>query len=222
MQPLLETAGQIAQTQLAPSEQETEQAIKQALSKGVGQAINDLGRQNAFLQSDFKIPLPSELQSAADKARQFGLGNYVDEFEKSINRSAEKAVPAALTILQNSVKKMTLNDVVAIMRGNEQAATQFFRQTTERDIYNRFLPIVTDKTKQVGVTRQYKKLADKVNTIGRLAGVSMPNTMNLDQYVTQKAVDALFVKVGEKEKAIRNNPWGETSDIIKKVFSYYR
>jgi hypothetical protein len=222
MQPLFESAGQIAQSQMAPSQEKTSQAIKLALDKGVKQAVSQLGRHNAFYQSAFKIPLPNQLQSAGKKARALGLDSYIDSFEESMNRAAEKAVPVAADILQNSIQQMSLQDVVNIMQGRDDAATQFFKRTSRRQIFQRFLPIVREKTAEVGVTRQYKRLSSKINTYGTLFGTSMPNNLDLDNYITNKTINALFIKMAEKEKNIRANPLSETSSLLKQVFGYYK
>ena len=223
IQPLLQTAAPIVQAQLAaPSQSETGRAIKLALGEGAKQATSQLGIHDAFYQSAFKILLPNELQSMAEKARALGLSSYVDAFEQSMNRAAEKAVPVAATILQDSIRQMSLSDVVSIMQGPDNAATQFLKRTSKAQIFQRFLPIVTEQTAAVGVTRQYKKLSSIINAYGAVIGTPMPKNMDLDIYITDSAVDALFVKMAEKERAIRANPWGESSDLLRRVFTYYR
>ena len=219
---LLEGANQLAQAQLAPSKQETGSAIKSALKTGVKEAVNLMGRENAFYRSSAKILLPKELRKAGDKARQIGLVKYVDDFELSMNRAAEKAVPQALSILADSLSRMTLRDAIGIMRGPQDAATQYFKRSTSQQIRQKFLPIVRNTTQSTGVTRNYKKLASKVNALGRLAGISMPAQSDLDNYITQQAIDALFIKIGEKEQAIRENPLQASSALVRRVFSYYQ
>lgn len=222
LQPIIDGAQLVAQAQGRPSNSETGNAIKQALKQGVNVAVKQLGKEDAFYRTSAKILLPKELQSVGEKARQFGLGRYVDDFELSMNRAAEKAVPKALDILVTSVSRMTLQDVIGIMQGGNDAATQYFKRTTKAEIGRQFLPIVRQKTQATGVTRNYKKLASKVNTFGRLAGVSLPVEQDLDGFITQQAVTALFNKIAEKEKAIRSNPRASGSALIKKVFSYYQ
>lgn len=223
LQPVLDGAQLIAQSQvLKPTSSETGEAIKQALKQGVSKSVQILGKENAFYRSSAKILLPKELQSAGEKARQFGLGGYVDDFELSMNRAAEKAVPKAMSILVDSVSRMTLRDAIGIMRGGNNAATQYFKRTTSQSITQQFLPIVRRTTQSSGVTRNYKNLATKVNTMGRLAGISMPLQSDLDTYITHQAVDALFDKIAQQEKAIRANPKQSANALIEKVFSYYQ
>lgn len=224
LQPILETAEQIAQQsqQTAPSQSDTQRAIKQALNQGIDQSIIQLGRNGGFSSSVFKIPLPGDLQKLGQQARELGLGSYVDDFEMSMNRAAEKAVPIAKDAFKTSIQQMTLRDVVTIMRGNDNAATQYFERTMRPTLTQQFLPIVARSTDAVGVTREYKDFANKVSFYATAAGVDMPSNADLDRYVTQKATDALFTKVAEVEKTIRQDPWGQASSLIREVFGFYR
>ncbi|MCO7224908.1 DUF4197 domain-containing protein [Pleionea sp. CnH1-48] len=220
-QPYVEALGQIALENQVPSQQESTSAIKEALVKGAGSAVSSLGKEGGFSQSAFKIPLPENIQNITEKARKFGLGSYVDQFELSMNRSAEKALPHAMDVFKQAISQMSVSDVIGILQGPDNAATNYFKQTSTKALTNKFLPIVTDATSKVGVTKEYKKLSDKINGYGSMFGINMPENIDLDQYITSKATDALFVKMAEEEKLIRDNPIERTSYLLKKVFGYY-
>jgi hypothetical protein len=142
----------------------------------------------------------------------------------SMNRAAEKAVPVAGGVFGESIKQMTITDAKNILSGAPDAATQYFRRTTQTNLVAKFLPIVKNATDQVGVTAQYKKMMGKfaaVNTLGGLFGKSAPvklDAADIDAYVTDKALDGLFRMVAEEEKNIRTNPVARTTDLLQQVF----
>lgn len=223
MQPLMDVASIYAQQQgyIAPTTGESEAAMRQALNKGVLTAVNTLGQQDGFAASSLRIPLPENIQSAARIARQAGLGRYVDDFELSMNRAAEEAVPVAADVFRQAIAQMTVQDVVSILTGPDDAATQYFTRVSGQQLQSRFMPIVTQATSRVGVTDRYKTMATQVNQYGALLGLGMPLEQNLDQYIAQRASDALFVKMAEQEKMIREQPVERTSALLQKVFGYY-
>ena len=147
-----------------------------------------------------------------------------DGFVVSMNRAAEKAVPVAAGVFGESIKQMTITDAKNILSGAPDAATQYFRRTTQTNLVAKFLPIVKNATDQVGVTAQYKKMMGKfaaVNTLGGLFGKSAPvklDAADIDAYVTDKALDGLFRMVAEEEKNIRTNPVARTTDLLQQVF----
>lgn len=222
LQPALETMNEISQTYQAPSQVETSQAIKLALDNGLESAVKQLGKPKAFSNSQYRIPLPRAIQSYADDARRFGLGSYVDSFESSLNRAAEQAIPEAITVFKHTLKQMTVTDVLTIMRGSDTAATDFFKSHAQQKLKSRFMPIVQTATNRVGVTKKYKRLTSKLAGYASLIGSTPPESTDLDAYVTDKAIDALFNEVALVEKNIRSNPLQQSSALIKKVFSYYR
>ncbi len=221
---MMNSAINVANTVLSnssqPSSSESANAIKQALDKGVDAAVTQLGQSGGFSDSKYKIPLPAQIQSAADFARDVGLSSYVDEFESSLNNAAEKAVPTAASVFGKAITQMSINDAVNILTGPDNAATEYFIKTSKAEIMQEFLPLVTQATSQVGVTEQFKGLSDKVNTYGRLAGVDMPS-IDIDEYVAQQATNSLFDLVAEEEKKIRENPMQRTTELLQKVFGYY-
>lgn len=211
----------------ALSQEQVVRGLKEALGKGVEQAIATLGRTNGFLQDvSVKIPMPESLKKVEKALRAAGQDRLADEFVTTMNRAAERAVPEAAAVLGNSVKQMTIADAKAILTGTNNAATQYFRRTSETNLYARFLPIVRQATAQTGVTSAYKQMTGKISSglgglggfggLGaNLIGVEAPD---LDGYITRKALDGLFLKIAEQEKLIRENPVARTTDLLKKVF----
>ncbi len=199
------------------SETEINDGLKAALLQGVGNAVKSLGRENGFLNNiRVKIPLPSALQKTEKTLRVLGQGKKVDEFVESMNHAAEKAVPVATDIFLDSVKQMTFTDAKNILLSKEDdAATQFFRRTTENRLSENFRPIVENFTAKVGVTQKYKEMVGKYGVLGKVVG---QDASDIDGYITQKALDGLFLLMADEEKKIRTNPIGRTTDLLRKVF----
>jgi hypothetical protein len=209
----------------ALSSSEVASGLKEALAKGLERAVSTLGQSGGFLTNlNVKIPLPEKLQTAEKALRAIGQEQMTDDFVASMNRAAEQAVPAAAAVFSDTVKQMTVEDAKSILAGTNNAATQFFRRTTETNLYNRFYPVVQQATEQVGVTAQYKQMMNKVNGgsgLGSLFGKKSKTVMqasDLDAYVTAKALDGLFLMVAEEEKRIRENPVARSTELLQKVF----
>ncbi|EDY87735.1 conserved hypothetical protein [gamma proteobacterium HTCC5015] len=205
----------------APTTMESQTATRQALLQGVNAAVAVLGKEGGFSSTAYRLPLPENLRQTAERARAMGLGRYVDDFEMSLNRAAEKAVPEAVDVFKTSVAQMSFQDVVAILQGGEHAATDYFKRTSEAQLEARFKPIVTRATSQVGVTEQYKKLSEKVAYYGRLVGYEPPVPTDLDGYITNEATGALFDKMAKEEALIRQDPVARGTQLLKKVFGFY-
>lgn len=199
------------------SDSEISGGLKEALSKGIRFAVDSLGKENGFLgNTRVKIPLPGSLQKFEKGLRVAGQGAKVDEFVGSMNRAAEKAVPVAIDVFVDAVKQMTFDDARQILfSGQDDSATQFFRRTTEENLRGKFRPIVEKFTAEVGVTNKYKAMIGKAGFAAQLLG---KDATDLDGYVTQKALDGLFLLVADEEKKIRKNPIGRTTSLLKKVF----
>lgn len=197
------------------SGQEAGSGLKEALVRGAEFAVGELGKPNGFLGNvQVKIPLPESLRKIEGAARKLGLGRQADELVETMNRAAESAVVEARPLLVNAVKQMTLKDAKEILAGPDDAATQYFRRTTSSGIAAKFLPIVKRATAKV-------QLADKYNAYaGKAAKLHLIDAKdaNLDSYVTQKAMDGLFVMIAAQEKQIRADPVGTGSALLKKVF----
>jgi Protein of unknown function (DUF4197) len=208
----------------ALSQDEIAAALKQALSKGVENAIAVLGKNDGFLKDvSVKIPMPDQLKVVERGLRAVGQDQLADEFVTTMNHAAEKAVPEAAAVLGDSVKQMTLADARTILTSTNNAATAYFRRTSETNLFARFLPIVRQATEQTGVTAAYKKLTEKASFGGLSLGSFLgQDTMDLDGYVTRKALDGLFLKIGQEEQRIRENPVARTTDLLQKVFGAVR
>lgn len=195
--------------------------LKEALGKGVEKAVASLGKEDGFLKdAGVKIPMPESMQKVEKTLRALGQEKLADEFVTSMNRAAEQAVPEAAGVLGDSVKQMSIADARSILTGTNNAATRYFRRTSETNLYARFLPIVKAATEKTGVTSAYKRMTDKAGGgFGGLgAGWLGKETPDLDDYVTRKTLDGLFLKIAEQEKLIRENPVARTTDLLQKVF----
>jgi len=195
--------------------------LKEALGKGAQQAVATLGKPDGFLKEvNVKIPVPESLQKVEKTLRALRQDKLADEFVTTRNRAAEQAVPEAAAVLGDSVKQMSIADAKSILTGTNNAATQYFRRTSETNLHTRFLPMVKAATEKAGVTGAYKRMTGKagggfVGLGGSMLGKEAPN---LDDYVTRKALDGLFLKIAEQEKQIRENPVARTTDLLQKVF----
>lgn len=199
------------------SQNEAAGGIKEAMAQGVSRAIKQLGREDGFNKDPFvRILVPKQLRKIADLSRQLGAGKKVDQFELSMNRAAEKAIPAAADIFADAVRQMTVKDAINIVRGDEKAGTEFFRRVTEDKLREKFMPIVAEATAKTGVTKRYKEMAGKNSGVTKLLGGG--ESIDLDRYVTDKAMDGLYHYVAEQEKEIRKNPMKQGSDLLRRVF----
>lgn len=194
---------------------EAASGLKETLTRGAELAVDQLGKPNGFLgDARVKIPLPDSIRKAEKVMRKFGAGKYADELIETMNRAAELAVVEAKPILVNAVKNMSFDDARAILTGGDDAATQYFRRATSADLTAKFLPIVKQATAKV-------ELADKYNDYAGSAaqfGLIDKKDADLDQYVTKKTLDGLFLMVAEQEKSIRQNPVATGSALLKKLF----
>lgn len=190
--------------------------LKEALSVGTEKAIGLLGRDGGFLNdAKVRIPLPDGLQTIAKGLRSIGQGSVADEFEQTINRAAEQAVPETLSIFGDTIKQMSLEDARGILDGGDSAATDYFRKKSDTRLSSAILPIVQNATKDAGVTSAYKQLVKNVGFLGSYVDM---DAMDLDKYVTSKALDGLFLKLAEQEQLIRSDPVARTTDLLKSVF----
>jgi hypothetical protein len=207
--PASATAGSLSQAEIAAG-------LKEALSTGVQRAVSLLGKNGGFMDdATVKIMLPESVESVAKGLRMAGQGALVDDFVASMNRAAEKAVPATASILTETISNMSLQDAKGILSGPQDAATQYFRQHNEQQLAAAILPIVQDATAQAGVTSAYKNMT---SNLGFLSQLGASQELNLDQYVTQKTLDGLFTKLAMEEKQIREDPVARSTQLLKKVF----
>ena len=197
------------------SNAEASQGLKTALEKGALAAVNLLGRTDGFLGNEkVRIPLPGYLEDASQLLRALGQGTRIDELVTAMHRAAEAAVPMAKDLLVNAVRSMNVTDAKNILVGGETAVTNFFAEKTRAPLTVKFLPVVTKATAKVGLAEKYNQLAGKAADMGLVK----KEDANIQQYVTGKSVDGLYVMIGEEEKKIRKDPVGTGSAILKKVF----
>ncbi|HSW12175.1 MAG TPA: DUF4197 domain-containing protein [Solimonas sp.] len=194
--------------------------LREALAQGTTRAVNELGRRDGYWgDAKVRIPLPESMARFESGLRQLGQGKTVDEFHLTLNRAAEQAVPQVADIFGNAVRQMTIQDARNILSGTPDAATQFFRRTSSDAIYAKVYPIVQVSTQRVGVTQQYKQLASSYGPLLQMAGV---RNIDLDAYVTERALVGLFTNIAEEEARIRQNPAARTTEILRRVFGAQR
>ena len=206
-------------TQLASSLSNTDitSALKQALEKGAIAAVDNLSADGGFLNhADVKIPIPSSLQPIASSLRMLGQGHIVDNFQTTLNKAAEEAAPEAAAIFSDAIQDMSIEDAKTILNGPDNAGTEYFRKHSSDRLLERFLPIVKQATNTAGTTASFKQL---MASAGSLAGLTGTQTPDIDSFVAQKAVDAMFLRIAEQEKLIRENPAARTTDLLQKVFT---
>lgn len=193
--------------------------LKEALTQGAGKAVDLLGKPDGFLNNPkVKIPLPESVQKVEGLLRGFGMGKQADELVNAMNRAAEAAVPQAKSLLVNSIKTMSVEDAKGIVSGGQDSATQYFRRTTSGPLAEKFKPIVKNAMAKVKLAEKYDQLAGKASKYGLVSA----KDAQLENYVTQKTLDGLFVMIAEEEKAIRQNPAEAAGKLAQKVFGALR
>jgi len=192
------------------------QAVRQTLSQSADAAVNRLGRADGYWANPLaRIPLPEELRRFEKSLRRYGLERYAEEFAESLNRAAEAAVPLAKPVLLAAIRDMSLSDAVGIVRGDDDAATRYFRAHTDAVLREHLKPIVAEATARANVTAAYKRLMKKAAFLEKAVE---PGHLDLDTYVTRAALDGLYLLMAEEERRIRRNPLARSTDLMKKVF----
>jgi hypothetical protein len=218
-------SGEVPAAAVAPglSDSQIGAGLREALSVGAERAVELLGQQGGFLNDpSVRIPLPGVLGTLASGLRAAGQGHYVDQFETTVNRAAEQAVPKTLDIVKQTVSDMTLQDVRGILSGGDDAATRFLRERAGGSMREAVMPIVAQSTDSVGATAAYKALRARADQslggFGALGGLVDTGALDLDAYVTDKTLDGLFLKLAAEERKIRENPVARSTDLLKAVF----
>lgn len=197
------------------SETDAASGVRAALERGAVAAVGLLGRTDGFLGNPkVRIPLPGFLNDAASLLRATGQQKRVDALITAMNRAAEAAVPEAKAVLVNTVKNLSVEDARHLVTGGDNSVTQFFADKTRAPLGERFLPIVTRATERVSLAAKYNAVAGKAAAFGLLR----EDDANIERYVTGKALDGLYLMIGEEERKIRQDPIGTGSAILKKVF----
>jgi hypothetical protein len=189
--------------------------LKQALTIGSNNASGTAAQFNGFYGNGLiKIPFPPEAAKMETRLRSMGMNKQVDDFILTINRAAEEAAKDAAPIFVNAITSMTINDGVGILRGNDTAATHYLRDKTNAQLYAKFLPVIQSAIRKVDVTKYWNPLATTYNRIPMVD----PVNPNLEDYITNRALQGLFLLVSQEETKIRRDPAARVTDLLKKVF----
>ncbi len=198
------------------SENEIVDGLKQALEIGTKKAVDRVSEKNGFMHNPkIKIPLPEEARKAESVLRNLGFGRKVDDFELSMNRAAERASPKAKSIFWDAIENMSFSDARNILDGPDDAATQYFKDNTATLLHQAFKPIVNQAMSEVGVTQAYQSVERTIRALPYIQAMSL----DLNTYVTDKALDGLFLMLAEEEKKIRQDPAARVTDLLKRVFA---
>ena len=212
---LLATTQARALTLPGLSNADASSGVKAALEQGALAAVALLGQSGGFLNNpSVRIALPGYLNDAAQMMKRFGQGKRIEELETSLNRAAEAAVPMGKDLLIGAVQSMSVTDAKNILTGGDTSVTQFFSSKTRAPLGEKFLPVVTQATSQVGLAQQYNAFAGKA--VG--FGLVKKEDARIEDYVTGKTLDGLFTVIGEEERQLRQNPAAAGSALLQKVF----
>jgi hypothetical protein len=201
----------------ALSQSELVDGLREALGRGVSSAVATLGREDGFLaDAAVRIPVPAPLRPVERALRAVGRDDVADAFVTSLNRAAERAVPATGEVLADAVAHMSIDDARGIVDGGDTAATDYLRRTSDDALRARVQPLVDGAVREAGVTARYQSLLDRA---GPAAALVDTGRLDLSAYVTDRALDALYTVIGAEEKRIRENPAARTTELLKKVFA---
>ena len=194
---------------------EVAQGLKEALVKGISIGADRVSQLDGYFKNpEIKIPFPPEVQKVEDRLRQLGLGNEVDKFVMTLNRGAENAAREAKPIFIEAIRAMTIEDAWSILRGEDDAATQYLKRTTSGLLKEKFKPVIQKSLSEVNATRYYGEIVSRYNQIPFVQKVNP----DLDDYATDRAIEGLFLMIAREEKNIRDNPVARTTEILKRVF----
>ena len=194
---------------------EVAEGLKEALIKGISNGSDIVSKVDGYFKNpEIKIPFPPDVKKVEDKLRQLGLNDQVDKFILTLNRGAEDAAKEAKPIFINAIKSMTIEDAWSILRGDQNAATNYLKRTTSAQLKEKFMPVIENSLNKVNATKYY---GDIVTTYNKVPFVEKVNP-DLNEYATDKAIDGLFVMIAKEEKNIRQDPLARTTELLKKVF----
>ena len=205
-----------AQAQFSLTNEEIGNGLKEALTQGISKGADALSQADGYFKNPkIKIPFPPDAQKMEKKLRDIGMGEDVDKFILTLNRGAEDAAKQVKPIFVDAIKKMTITDVMTILEGQPDAATQYLKKTTTTQLHTQFKPVIQSSLDKVNATKYY---TDLVNTYNKIPFVEKMNP-DLNTYATDLAIKGLFTTVAAEEKNIRANPAARTTDLLKKVFA---
>ncbi len=200
-----------------PTTSEVAEGLKEALLKGVAIGADKLSQTDGYLGNpEIRIPFPPDVRRVEDRLRQIGFGNEVDRFVATLNHGAEQAAMEAKPIFISAIQQMTIQDAWGILKGEQNAATEYLKRTTSVQLKATFKPVIQNSLNKVNATKYY---GDLVSTYNRIPTVEKVNP-NLDEYATDMAIQGLFTMIAREEKNIRQDPLARTTDILKRVFAY--
>jgi hypothetical protein len=198
-----------------PDSNTTVSGLKEALSIGTNNAVKNVSKVDGYFGNEaIKILMPEKIRKVTEVLSAIGYKKEVDDVVLSMNRAAEKAAPKAIPIFVNAIKHMTFDDAKKILQGGDTAATDFFKEKTSAKLFDEFKPVVTESMDKVGVAQSYKKMTAGYDQVPFMK----KEDVDLDHYVTNKALDGLYHMVGQEEKKIRTDPAAQVTDLLKKVF----
>jgi hypothetical protein len=201
--------------QARPDDSQVVGGLKEALTIGTGNAVSLVSLKDGYFANQaIKILMPEKIQKVADALGQVGYQKEVDEFVLSMNRAAERAAPQAKSIFVSAIQEMSFEDAKKILNGGDTAATEYFKGKTRGRLTEAFKPIISSSMNEVGATRNYKEMMGKYTALPFMKA----EPLDLDQYVTNKSLDGLFIMVGQEEKKIRTDPAAQVTDLLKAVF----
>lgn len=196
---------------------EVAEGLKEALVKGISTGADLVSVTDGYFKNpEIKIPFPPDVKKVEDAVRKIGLGSQVDKFVMTLNRGAEDAAKEAKPIFIAAIKSMTIQDAWAILRGEDNAATEYLKRTTSAQLKEKFKPVIQNSLNKVSATKYYGEIVSRYNQIPLVEKVNP----NLDDYATDKAIEGLFVMIAKEEKNIRQDPVARTTELLKRVFGY--
>lgn len=211
----ISTAGQTIGGEAPLTSDDVAAGLKEALIKGISNGSDMASQLDGYFKNEaIKILFPPDVKRVEEKLRQIGLGNEVDKFVITLNRGAEDAAKEAKPIFISAIRSMTIEDAWGILKGNQDAATQYLKRTTSAQLKAKFSPVIQNSLDKVSATKYY---GDLVNTYNKIPFTDKVNP-DLNDYATDKAIEGLFVMVANEEKNIRQDPLARTTDLLKKVF----
>jgi RNA binding exosome subunit len=198
-----------------PDQDTTVSGLKEALAIGTENAVKAVSKTDGYFGNAMvKILLPDKIRKIADMVAKLGFQKQVDDLTLTMNRAAEAAAPKATSLFVDAIKAMTFDDARKILQGGDTAATEYFKDKTSKHLYDAFKPVVVENMNKAGVAKAYKAMMAPAENIPLIPKESV----DLDHYVTNKALEGLFVMVGEEEKKIRSDPAARVTDLLKTVF----
>lgn len=198
------------------TEDEVGRGLKEALNQGIERGVTRLSQPDGYFKDlQIKLLMPEEAKTVEDKLRQIGQGKKVDEAIESMNRAAEDAASEAKDLFVTAIKNLTLQDVMNILHGSDDAATTYLSNNTRTQLFEKFQPIIKVSLDKVGATKHWTSVFTAYNAIPFVQKVNP----DLVEYVTNKAIDGLFIQIAKEELEIRKNPAARVTDLLKKVFA---